>query len=110
MDDVTADDVMAWGRIDRPLSETEKAIVDQIVAAETGIIVAACVPLDDNDEDREVQAAAMRQAVLMQSFRTLQRRATPEGLVGGFEQVQPGRVSRVDPDVERLIARWDIRW
>jgi hypothetical protein len=51
--------------------------------------------------------AAVRHACLIQASRIFLRRQSPDGVIGGFQDFGPVRVSgRVDPDVADLLAAY----
>lgn len=51
--------------------------------------------------------AAVRHACLIQASRVFLRRQSPDGVIGGFQDFGPVRVSgRVDPDVADLLAAY----
>lgn len=103
-------DVLEWANIERSPTSKEHPLLDRICTLVSGEVTAACMPLADNDQDPDVQQAAMEQAAAMWAARLWKRRHTPEGLMVSADMTTAVRIGGWDRDEERVISRWDIRW
>lgn len=95
----TVDTVACWAQLD--LDDGDRTVMLNVIDA---VIehVAHAYDVDEDDPPLDV-----RQAVTMQSARIYKRRETPTGLAG-FGEGFVARVTKLDPDVARLLEPYEI--
>jgi hypothetical protein len=93
---VTAATVALWSKFPLPDPEDELALLELIIAAVTEHVEDHYVVADPMTDSQEL-------AVMMQSARMWRRRDTPEGVIA-FDELGAVRVTRLDPDVERMLT------
>lgn len=97
---VTAADVANWASFPIPTGD-ELDLLESVVAAVTVQVARnylVSTPMRDDE----------RIAIIMQAAALWRRRLTPEGVLS-FDELGAVRVSRLDPDVERLLRpRWAL--
>lgn len=92
---VTAESVAGWLKIGLPTGD-ELARLELVIAAVAAHLSAHYVISDPPD-------AAQDLAAIMLAARLWQRRDSPGG-VQGFGEFGPVRVTRVDPDIARMLT------
>lgn len=104
---VTADDVIAWGKI-TDVDTVRRAILNDIIAAVWAVVMETSVEWGESDEDVEDRLAATEQGVVMMAFRVWTRKGSPEGAAGFGRDQSLIRVVRSDPDVEFFLGPWSL--
>jgi hypothetical protein len=104
---VTADDVIAWGKI-TDVDEVRRGILEDIIAGVGGVINETTLEWGESDEDITDRLAATEQAIVLMSFRVWSRKGSPEGAVGFGRDQSMIRVARTDPDVEFFLGPWSL--
>ncbi len=94
----TSDDVVAW--LDVDAGNVDSDIVDECLAS-------AILLLADDYDIAEADIDRANLATVMLAGRIYRRRWSPNGIeaVGDWG---PLRVSQFDPDVHRLMSRWEL--
>lgn len=99
----------AWPDIDDAEAYIGEVKADQLpvltecLAAATYYIDWRCTIEVDEDTEEPIVPDSVREATLMLTSRLFRRRLSPEG-VSDFGEFGAVRVTRVDPDIERLIT------
>lgn len=93
---VTPDALAAWLEIPTTLTPEKEALLQRCIDAAADLISGRCVLPNAWTNDIEL-------AMLMQAGRLYRRRSSPEG-VAGFGEFGAVRVSRIDADIEALLA------
>jgi len=98
-------DVFDWGDIPSITSQDRRwDLMAMVLAAVVEHVDTRFGPWElDEESDEPIRPKAVELAIVMQAFRLWKRRSTPEG-VAGFGDMGVVRVSRLDPDVEELLA------
>lgn len=90
------------------VNTVDEAEVESCLAAAIDVLGARC-DLSLDEDEVVVVPDAVRRACVMYTARLLKRRFSPEGVAAiGFDGTGL-RVSRVDPDIEALIAPY-VSW
>lgn len=110
----TFDELMVWAEANSFNGETvnARAMMIGLRAAISRIAERCQLPVHNINEDGSTNTnppgptvpPEIHLAVLIQAYRWTRRRNTPEGVVGANEFAGVVRASRLDPDVEALIA------
>ena len=86
------------------ITDDQMPVLDGCLAAAVAYIGYRCDGnIEEDDDYLDVVSDNLRQATLMLTSREFRRRLSPEG-VSAFGEFGAVRVSRVDPDIERLIT------
>lgn len=97
---VTAERVATWGQLGTVTGD-DLTLLNDVIAAVTAYVNRRYVLSTPPTDEQEL-------AIIMQVAALWARRHSPGG-VAGFGEYGPVRISRIDPDIERLLVpRWGI--
>ncbi|HEY3484314.1 MAG TPA: head-tail connector protein, partial [Ilumatobacteraceae bacterium] len=86
------------------VNDDQMPVLENCLAAAVGYIGWRCDDrIEEDDEYVDIVPPALREATLQLTSRLFRRRLSPEG-VSSFGEFGAVRVSRVDPDIERLLT------
>lgn len=100
---VSAEDVRRWGG--KTLESAGDNDLNRVISAATNYVA---LRVEDWREWTDADLDQMAQAVIQQSARWWSRKSAPNGVAGFGGDGAVVRFGRFDPDVEELLAAFDL--